>query len=141
MLSALAEDTGPSFSTEDPERICALLKAQPEWKAVTQPIDYKSSDHGAAAHQAWYRGLSRLTKKAVRALFPQGTVSVRGNFPNDGNYWIHVHVTLPGFDERFSGQVMRQVEALLEATGLPYDTYQPDLREPATCLLISICSS
>ena len=95
------------------------------------------------------RAITRITKKAVRAMYPGYAVSVRSG-RGTAHHWVYIDVTMPELnDEKVRNtsreweykDVCRRIEDTLLALGIKYGIYESDCgpnSSPSPCLLVSV---
>ena len=120
----------------DAERIRPILEKDPDWPLASGQISWEDKERYYEKRNA----VSRLTRKAVRQLFPEYNVHVRrGRGTASG--WIDVNFVIPGTGNVDSQNIRRRTRELLLAVGIQYGSYFPDSGpgdDWTPCLLVTI---
>jgi hypothetical protein len=120
----------------DAERIRPILKKDPDWPLASGQINWKDKGNYFRKRNA----VSRLTRKAVRELYPEYKVHVlrgRGTASN----WIDVDFVIPNMERPDSLNIIQRTKALLLSVGIQYGSYFPDSGpgdDWTPCLLVTI---
>jgi hypothetical protein len=105
----------------DAERIRPILEKDPDWPLASGQIGWEDKE-------TYYRkrnAVSRLTREAVRELFPEYKVHVRRSRGTASN-WINVNFVIPGIERPDRQDVIRRTSGMLHAVGIQYSTYDSD---------------
>jgi hypothetical protein len=105
----------------DAERIQPILEKDPDWPLASGQISWMEKE-------IYYRqgnAASRLTRKAVRELYPEYSVHVRrGRGTAYG--WVNVNFVIPGIEESGLQNVIRRTRNMLLSVGIEYDSFLGD---------------
>ena len=133
-------------AAQDAERIRSGLSSDPDWRLAT------ASDASWESERQARRTLMRLTKAALKALYPQHRWSVRHG-RGTGRHWVYVTLVVPPLAGPGASAGLRQETetarghashacAVLERLGLRYATYLPDsvpgFDRPTPCLSVDV---
>ena len=126
-----------------------LLRKDEDWSLITGERECVGNDD----HVRHLRSMTRLTKKAVRLMYPNHKVSVRRD-RGTAYRWIDVNIVMPEIDWRnLRGKardrdankesvIRRELKDILIALGIEYATYWtdygPGLDTYDPCLSITI---
>lgn len=120
----------------DLARIRPILEKDPDWPLASGQINWESK---ADYYRKW-KATPRLTKKAVRELFPEYEVHVRRNRGTASN-WIDVNFVIPGIDRPGRQDIIQRTQSLLLSLGIQYGTYYSDFGpgdNSSRCLIVSV---
>jgi hypothetical protein len=105
----------------DAERIRPILEKDPDWPLASGQISWMEKE-------IYYRqgnAASRLTRKAVRELYPEHSVHVRrGRGTAYG--WVNVNYIIPDIEGCDWLNVIRRTRNMLLSVGLQYDSFLGD---------------
>jgi hypothetical protein len=122
---------------EDVGRIRPILEKDPNWPLASGQIDWKCQKDINDQRNA----LSRLTKKAVKLLFPEYKIKCHHGSGTDAN-WITVDILATKETGKQEAQAIRErAYEMLESSGLQYGSYFPDTGPGADwtpCLLVTL---
>jgi hypothetical protein len=106
---------------EDLARIRPILEKDPDWPLASGQIGWEDKETYFRKRNA----VSRLTKKAVRELFPEYEVHVHRDRGTASN-WIDVNFVIPGIERPDRQDIIRRTNGVLLTVGIQYATYYSD---------------
>lgn len=124
---------------EDADKIRSILEKDSDWLLVSG----KQKPATKEERKREKRALVRLTKKAVKLLFPQyKTLCHRGT--GTAHNWVYVNILVPKQSRRdiCDDEIEQRANVMLEALGLCYSKYfsdsLPGKDEYTSCLSVRI---
>jgi hypothetical protein len=130
---------------KDAAQVRPIVAKDPDWPLVTGQAKLETAEDRARER----RGCTRITKRAVQALYPKHTVHVRYD-RGTASYWVLVDLIMPELDfQKVRGTprqweykgVWRRIEGMLVALGIQYATYLTDHGRNDSwqpCLLVTV---
>jgi len=121
---------------EDLARIRPILEKDPDWPLASGQISWVDKENYYRKRNA----VSRLTRKAVRELFPEYKVHVRRD-RGTASGWIGVNFVIPGIEGSGWQDIIRRTRNMLLSVGIQYGSYFPDSGPGdnwTPCLLVTV---
>jgi hypothetical protein len=120
----------------DAERIRLVLEKDPDWPLASGQISWEDKEKYSGKRNA----VSRLTRKAIRELYPEYNVHVRRGKGTASN-WIDVNFVIPDIENSDRLDIRRRTKEMLLSVGIQYGSYFPDSGpgdDWRPCLLVSV---
>jgi hypothetical protein len=105
----------------DTERIRPILEKDPDWPLASGQISWEDKEKYYGRGNA----VSRLTRKAVRQLFPEYNVHVhRGR--GTAYDWVDIDYVIPDMEISNWRGIIRRTRNMLLSVGIQYSSFFPD---------------
>lgn len=121
---------------KDVEKIRPILEKDPDWPLASGQISWEDKKNYYNKRNA----VSRLTRKAVRELFPEYKVRVRRGRGTVSN-WIGVNYVISDMESSDWRSVIRRTREMLLSVGIQYGSFFPDSGpgdDWTPCLTVSV---